>query len=236
LATLAANPGWLGIPGNGAITNFALIIAFYIPSSILIGCAIGWIADGIAAFPVQKSTIFRTGVVIITLLIVLVSTRARVNDIDIPQNALSVRPDIEATEWIQKNIPVGSRFYVNSFFAYGDTLVVGSDGGWWLPLLANRSTTLPPLTYGIEPGPVENYIAYVNFLVRAVQEQGITNPAVIELFRDYGVTHIYIGQQQGSVNAPVGTQIDVNALLQSPIYSPVYHVDRVWIFELLQNR
>jgi hypothetical protein len=235
LVTLAANPGWLGIPGNGAITNFALLIAFYIPAAILIGGAIGWVFDEIKGLSKPKSIISLVCVVIITLLMVFNGIKDRVNDIDIPKNALSVRPDIIAAEWIRNNIPEGSRFYVNSFFAYGDTLVVGSDGGWWLPLLANRSTTLPPITYGIEPGPVEDYITYVNSLVRVVQMKGITDPDTINLFREYGVTHVYIGQQQGSVNAPDGTQIDVDDLLRSPYYSPVYHVDRVWIFELLPN-
>jgi hypothetical protein len=231
LVVLSANPGWLGLPGNGAITNFALLIALYIPAGILIGGASSWIYDAFSGF-FNKSKATKIGFITLIFLVTIYGIRFRVTDIDIPKNALSVRPDIVAAEWINENIPDGSRFYVNSFFAYGGTLVVGSDGGWWLPLLANRSTTLPPLTYGIEPGPVEDYIAYVNFLVGMVQKQGMTDPDVIKLFREYGVTHIYIGQQQGSVNAPAGTQIEVNELLHSPFYTPIYHIDRVWIFEL----
>ena len=234
LVILSANPGWVGIPGNGAITNFALMIAFYIPAGVLLGGVVGWFFN-IPNSTIIRQNIARIGLSTAMILVAIFGVRLRVADINAVQNALSVRPDIVAAEWIQENIPEDSRFYVNSFFAYGGTLVVGSDGGWWLPLLAKRSTTLPPLTYGIEPGPVEDYIAYVNYLPRTVQEQGIADPDIYRLLKAYGVTHIYIGQQQGSVNAPPGTQIDIDDLLQSPFYTPIYHVDRVWIFQLVPD-
>ncbi len=231
LILLTANPGWLGIPGSGAITNFALLIAFYIPASSLIGGGAGWIQNIVEQKAGQKK-ILKTSFLLLLAFAILWGIRLRVADIDAQQNSLSGSPDLKAADWIRENVPEESRFYVNSFFAYGGTLVVGSDGGWWLPLIASRSTTLPPLTYGIEPGPVDDYIAYVNFLVMEVQRQGITDPDVINLFKEYGVTHIYIGQQQGSVNAPPGSQIDVNELLESRFFKPIYHTDRVWIFLL----
>jgi len=44
-------------------------------------------------------------------------------------------------------------------FAYGDSVIVGSDGGWWLPLLARRQTTLPPINYGSEQGVRADYLS-----------------------------------------------------------------------------
>ncbi len=39
LILLATNPAWLHLPGTGIITNFALLIAIYIPAGVLVGVA-----------------------------------------------------------------------------------------------------------------------------------------------------------------------------------------------------
>ncbi len=46
LILLAVNPHWLGLPGTGELTNFALLIAAYIPASVLVGAALGWLVGG----------------------------------------------------------------------------------------------------------------------------------------------------------------------------------------------
>ncbi len=86
----------------------------------------------------------------------------RLQDVAIRLDALAVRPDMRAADWIQANTPPDAGFLVNSFFAYGGASIVGSDGGWWLPYLAQRQTNLPPLTYTAEKGPTPDYIAWVN--------------------------------------------------------------------------
>ncbi|MCK5430610.1 MAG: hypothetical protein KAI94_14120, partial [Anaerolineales bacterium] len=48
LIFIITNPQWLGLPGSGAITNFTIFIAAYIPASILIGYAAGRILHSLA--------------------------------------------------------------------------------------------------------------------------------------------------------------------------------------------
>lgn len=59
------------------------------------------------------------------------------------------------------------------------------------------------------------------------------DPAVQDLLAERGVTHIYLGQQQGSVNY-AGPPILAEKLLSMDNYHPVYHEDRVWVFERIQ--
>jgi hypothetical protein len=114
-------------------------------------------------------------------------------------------------------------------------VVVGSDGGWWLPLLAHRPTTIPPITYGFERGPRADYREWVNALPRAIDAQGLGAPSVLRLLAERGVTHLYLGQQRGRVNHPGPTAIRAEALLGNPHFRPVYHHDRVWIFEIVPS-
>jgi hypothetical protein len=46
------------------------------------------------------------------------------------------------------------------------------------------------------------------------------------------VSHVYIGQQHGKVNSSEGG-LNLEELLSSPHFRPVYHQDRVWIFEII---
>lgn len=107
---------------------------------------------------------------------------------------------------------------------------MGSDGGWWLPFKARRAVTVPPINYSLETGPDPNFRQRVNEITSAILEKGINDPEVLNLLDERGVTHIYLGQQQGSVNY-AGPPIQAEQLLAMSSYTPIYHEDRVWIFE-----
>ena len=158
--------------------------------------------------------------------------RQRLSDLQIVSFALATRPDIRAADWIQENTPQDARFLVNSFFAYNDTSIVGSDGGWWLPLLAQRQITLPPLNYGSERGPHPDYGVWINALTTEIQNKGITHPDVLALLHAREITYVYIGQRQGRVNYGGPYVLESAQLLASPNFRLVYHQDRVWVFEV----
>jgi len=287
LILLAANPQWLRLPGEGALSNFAVFIAAYIPVGVLVGYMLGGVIsckfDNVtfprkdqnllpqspqrvtkeskklkAGFPscyfvpfVVKKLVSSLNVTLsnksqvtsehkslaLALLILVFvvgawGARQRLGDLQVMPHALATRPDIRAAEWIQENTPQDARFLVNSFFAYDDTVIVGSDGGWWLPLLARRQTILPPLNYGSERGPRPDYILWVNALTTEIQNKGIAHPDVLALLRARGVTYVYVGQRQGRVNYGGPHVLEPEQLLASPNFRPVYHQDRVWVFEV----
>jgi hypothetical protein len=121
-------------------------------------------------------------------------------------------------------------FLVNSFLAYENTVAVGADGGWWLPYKAHRAVTVPPINYSLENEPRQGYRQEINEVTAAILEKGITDPEVQKLLDERGITHVYLGQQQGSVNY-AGPPLSAEQLLTTNDYRPIYHEDRVWIFE-----
>jgi hypothetical protein len=228
LAILGANPQWLQLPGAGVLTSFTVFIAVYIPFGILGGSALGWLVEE------QQH---RRGLVVVVFLLMLGvglwGARQRMGDIHIGDSALVTHPDLKAAAWIKENTPSGAGFLINSFLAYSDTVVVGSDGGWWLPFLANRKTSVPPINYASEEGPRPDYREWVNTVTREVATKGLDHPAVLSLLRERGIGYVYVGQRQGRVNY-VGQTLDPQRLLSSPHYRALYHQDRAWVFEIVQ--
>jgi len=227
LLLIVTNPVWVRLPGSGAISNFALFIAMYLPWSAVVG---GLMAGLLAQVPASKiSTVF---VALVILVVGLAGFRARMGDLRVAQHAMVTRPDLRAMRWIREHVSEDARFLTNSFFAYNDTVIVGSDGGWWLPVLAERANTVPPLNYGTEQGPMYEYRLWINEVTRQIQEAGMNHPATRDLLKAHGVTHVYIGQRRGRVNYGGPHVLDPARLLESEFYYPSYHQDRVWIFEI----
>jgi hypothetical protein len=232
LILLVANPQWLCLPGEGALNNFSVFIAAYIPGSVLLGYLFGQIASCKCNVGKRLSS-----TILITVFLFIAGiwgARQRLSDLQVMTSALATRPDVRASKWIQENTPHDARFLVNSFFAFGDTVIVGSDGGWWLPLLAHRQTTLPPLNYGSEQGPHPDYGIWINTLTSEILTKSVTHSSVLNLLRERDITHIYIGQRNGRVNYSGSYELEPEQLLSSPKFHLVYHQDRVWIFKVLR--
>ncbi len=228
LLFVATNPEWLSLPGTGAISNFALSIGVYIPAGLLIGHALG----ELARWSEERRWVIPLAAVVCA--VAAMGVPARMRDLWVAQHALVTRPDLRAMAWIRENTPGDARFLINSFFAYGGSVVVGSDGGWWLPLLAGRANTVPPLNYGTEQGPFPDYREWINELTVQVQEGGINHSETVARLRQRGVNYVYIGQQQGRVNYSGPGTLSPQELLTGGPYRLVYHQDRVWVFEVVR--
>ena len=237
---LAANPQWFNLPGEDIISSFTVLIAIYFPASLILGEAGGWLAgkwaipEGKKAdnepYKYYKSSRFALLAISILLLGTWGAIQHR-NTLKPNKFSLTTRPDERAAKWIQENMPQESSFLINSFFAYNGSLIVGADGGWWLPLLAEREITVPPLNYGSEKGPFPNYQRWINELTATIQQKGINNPQVLKMLADRNITNIYVGQRQGEVNTNLPL-LNIEELLSSSHYQPIFHQDRVWIFEI----
>jgi hypothetical protein len=136
--------------------------------------------------------------------------------------------------WIREHTPPNALFLVEGFSIYGGFSAVGSDGGWWIPLLAWRGNTMPPQYALLNEAPSKpGYTQSIVELVNSLEKASSTSPENIKLMCEQGITHIYIGQQQGNASASHATQlfspIDFS---QSAWFNLVYHQDRVYIFEL----
>ena len=221
---LAANPQWLGLPGAGSLSSFAVMIAVYIPAGVIIGI---WAGTILQSWIRGRRSVWTYLTVMLCIGLGLWGAGKRLNELDRSKHSLATRSDLRAYAWIDHHLPIKARFLVNSVFAYGDTVIVGVDGGWWLPLLADRKTMLPPLNYGTETGPRPDYVSWINALPRLIAKQGLNNPEVINEIKKRGLTHVYIGQKSGydSLNG-------ISGLRANPRMRLLYHQDRVWIFEI----
>jgi hypothetical protein len=221
---LAANPQWLGLPGAGSLSSFAVMIAVYFPAGVIIGI---WGGRILESWIRGRRSAWTYLAVMVCIGLGLWGAGRRLNDLDRIKHSLVTRSDLRAYAWIDQHLPKEARFLVNTAWAYGDTAIVGVDGGWWLPLLTDRKTMLPPLNYATEAGPRPDYVYWVNALPRLIDKRGLGNPEVIKEIKKRGLTHIYIGQKSGqdSLNGTSG-------LNTSPLLRLLYRQDRVWVFEI----
>jgi hypothetical protein len=230
LIFVAANPHWVALPGTGALSNFAVFIAAYIPAGILIGAGAGWFNEIKLSHQHQASGVIRWVVLCLGLILALWGIGVREKDCRPKDYALLTRPDLRTAEWIRTNLPGDSLTLVNTFLAYSGTTAVGSDGGWWLPLLTGRATTLPPINYGMEQAIDPGLQRDIKEFTVAIKSNAIETPAFRDVLIGYGVTHLYIGQRHGLVNDSNPT---FSPLILEKLYPVIYHQDGLWLFKVV---
>jgi hypothetical protein len=156
------------------------------------------------------------------------------------EHQLFTPEDAHAVAWIKANTSAEDSFFVNGFPAYGGSLVAGSDGGWWLPLLAGRATNLPPLTYGSERGLDPQFYAQVNALAASVRGRPLRDesPVAIDLttadnyaqLTEAGFDYLYLGAH-ANPGPSTADHIDPGPLRSRPdLFHVVYEQDGVTIF------
>jgi len=214
------------LPGANFMQGFAVIIALYIPVSVLNGWLVGQVSGLLREWARSSSPIL----VGIILLVSLIGARTQVTIVD-PHHILVTRPDTRAMAWIRQNIIGDARFLVEGFRIYDGRSAVGADAGWWIPLYTQRSNTMPPQYALFNEAPKEaDYTRRVVDLVAAFEETPPASGEGIRLLCEEGVTHIYVGQGQGEVGAGVRQLFEPQDFLGHPEFHLVYRQDRVYIF------
>lgn len=220
----------LHIPGTALIQNIAVLIALYIPVSLLVGALLG----EAARLAVRWRPISVYAVLIAVALAGLwgAAQQQRIGD---QAYEYVTRPDQRAMAWIRRSTPPDTRFLVEGFSIWSGTTIVGADAGWWLPLLAGRANTMPP-QYAIlneRPSPPD-YTKRMVGLVNQIQRQRIGHADVLRTLCHEGITHVYVGQLQGAVGVDVNTKqlFSPTELARNPAFRELYHQDRVYVFAL----
>jgi hypothetical protein len=224
LLILVVVPYVFGLPGAGVIASFTSYIGLYISVIPLAAYLLGLLHERLSAWRPLAGAIVGIGALLglsvwgVRWQEQLVETRFQ----------LFTTADELAMDWIRNNTPPDARFVVNMFPAYGDSLVVGSDGGWWIPLLTQRQTTLPPITYGSERAAVPGFARRINSFAKSLRDNPLPSDEAIALCREHGIRYIYSGAQSEQID-----KFDVEKLRESPALQVVYEEDGVVIFEIL---
>ncbi|MEM7034126.1 MAG: hypothetical protein AAF629_31585, partial [Chloroflexota bacterium] len=219
--------------GNGLISAFAVKILLYIPFSLLIGLLIGEVNTQILKVKKQWLKLLPTG---IAVLVILLSVPGQLAVVEKQNHAFVTRADERAAQWVKTHTSPESFFLVDGFAAFYGSAVVGTDGGWWLPFLAERKTSMPPLTYKFENVGDQQAYQLVDDIVEFGQTQDIASQTGADFLQAQGITHIYVAQRQSRFRGGSRPMLIAENLHNNPRYIPIYHEDRVWIFEIDQGQ
>jgi hypothetical protein len=230
LVWLSANPYLLGLNGAGIITSFAVLIASYLVLAPLAAAAIDISCEWAARTPGAARVLTRAQHQVGGLMLLWSLSWQQRHAA--PEFQIFTPADQQAMDWIRNTTPPDAMFFVNSFTAYGGSLYVGSDGGWWLTFMSGRPSSLPPITYGSEAGERPDYARAVNATNATIQRNPVDAPATAAALHAAGYTYLYDGPT--AVGLPQGQTeyIDPAALARSPLYELVYQQGGVTIWRV----
>lgn len=214
-----ANPVVSGTP-SGFFTNGTVILALYLPASVLVGLAAG---DSLARL--ERWTGWRhqgriTNLAFALALLVLSGwgIQDKLSHGLEPGRYLVSNSDLRAADWIMTNTPADAVFAVGAEF-WLPSSAVGNDGGYWLPYTARRRTILPPMIYSSEAEPVQ--VAKTNVrlhdLIDAHSPEDL-GAAMKQADADY----IYVGNRM--------KQPWQNLLADGPFFEKVYQREGIRIY------
>ncbi len=219
----------LPLPGINNEQAFAVLVGLYIPIGLLVGSAVDALLEWSSHAGLPLLWAGNAGVVLVAVL----GIRGQLNVLN-PNDRILAPADLRAFTWIRSNTPKSAYFLVDGFLVFDGRSAVGSDGGWWIPLLTQRRSTMPPQYPLLVERPVDRqYNQMVVDMVSKVRQQGVTSPDTIALLCRYGITHVYVGQEQGRIGTPPPQpMLSLANLERSPYYSTLYRQDKVGIFAL----
>ncbi|MFN8491999.1 MAG: hypothetical protein U0350_30640 [Caldilineaceae bacterium] len=225
-AFLATNPFLLHLPGAGWITNFLIIIAFYIVLAIVLGWFLGAIWQWLMQWPSGRAAILVT-------LVGLAGWGAWTQlHIVEPFYQMVTPADQQALTWIKQHTPLNAKILVNGFLAYENSVVVGSDAGWWVPFYTARTNTVPPILYISEQlVPPTTIDSFRQFAV-AIKATNGEPTKLREVLCNSPVTHVFLGERQGQVGFDAKPLVPIAWLTQNSDFTRLFQQDNatVWAF------
>lgn len=141
-----------------------------------------------------------------------------------------LRPvELAAAGWIREHTPEDARFFINQT-AWNQGAFRGVDGGYWLPLTAGRSVSLPPAVYALHD----------EAMVRAVQARAdrlaavdrLSDADLWSLLEEAGAGWVYLGP--GSAAQAQG-MLTAERLDRLPGLALRYDRDGVRVYERLRD-
>lgn len=220
LMLLSGNPYLIGLPGGNIVSNGAVAISLFLPVALLVGYLATSSADLLRAKSWPLPALVPVAVLFVVASFLGASRLAGVMN---PSCVLFFPQDREAMEWIAENTPPDSTFLINSRHWQFD-IYVGSDGGYWIPALTGRKTTMPSVLYALGS---REYIAGVNSVARTVSEASFSEGDVWAWLKKEGVDYVYIGYRGG----PLAPEV----FMDKPGFEGVYARHGVWVFRVVER-
>ncbi len=220
VTTVALNLNLIGLPPIRFIDNFTGIISLYIPLSLIGGAMIIWVVKQLTSRQWQNT--------VISVIIIGGALWGSLTMIDVVKlPTVLIQPaDIRAMEWIETNTAPDATFAIN-VWSWLPSIYAGTDGGYWIQLLTDRPTVVPPAIIYPIAAEYDIFQQTNAFLAELSEARSLDNPALLAQLRERGVTHIYLGARGGHLNP--------NALESHDFTRLVYQDGPVYIFELIDE-
>jgi len=203
----------------GPVRLDLVLICLFVPVCVLAGYGLVVIQKW--ARRKLRLYVFKYTVIIITALLCIWGISETLSIVN-PVTVLAGKADVKAIAWIKDHTPPSARFLINVEPWY--RMYRGADGGWWIPLLSDRDTILPPVVYAWGDRDYVYKVIEVAERVRALQGCDVS---LWQLMEQQDITHIYIG-----VNGGVLQQ---SWFENCPGIWLIYNQDGVRIYEVRQT-
>jgi hypothetical protein len=191
LALLAANPGWVGLPGSYLISNGALVIALWLPAAALVG-HLASSAGGAGARRLAPR--WRTGAGRLAAPAILVAgvalARPALEAVN-PTTVLATAADRRALEAAARHLP-GDAVVAVQVREWQLATYMGADGGYWVGVVTPGRAIVPPLLYGL--GPAATARATTERL-RAWEAASGRPEELVRRMRATGVEWLFVGER-----------------------------------------
>lgn len=221
LLVVTVNPNLFGFSSMWLINNSSLVISLFVPLALLVGDLFGALSGIVGTrLPDRWQPKIVWGGIIAVVVVTLWGASGMLSVVN-PATVLATRDDVAAMQWIRQNVSPDARFLINVRL-WQEGSYMGTDGGYWIPLLAQRQTVMPPAIY--VQGSKE-YINEINEIGRVVSSaQSFDDPNLQKLIEEYRITHVYLGARGGTLTPQM--------LLHDRRVHMLYSDGTVWIFEL----
>lgn len=219
------------LPYAGYLDSNTLVQGVWVPLCILAGYGLARTLKWLLGMPLAGTSRrlwkpLLTGLFVIAALVAGLASGLRLSALVDPKPYLGVA-DRAALDWMRRELPADALVLANPFgFSWSKTSVQGSDAGLWIPLLAGKHSTVPPLPAYNEKLADPRYLDDLRELALGPVFRGADMPPEEwDKLEAAGVTHIFVGSRGGA--------LDVAQLLASTRLEPLFHQDGVWVFRLL---
>lgn len=170
------------------------VIVMFLPTAILIA---DLFISGVDWHPWQRLEKLKNLLLVMILITLIAWGIWETRSITNPQTILATRADLEALDWIERNTPRDSNFFINVIhWQYGSYR--GVDGGWWITPITGRDALLPSALYAMGD---RSYTDRVNSIARTASQLEGCSQEFWDLVRAQGLTHIYLVDGRGAVKA-----------------------------------
>lgn len=188
LTALLVNAARFGLPPIRAVPNSAAIITLFVPLSLAAGGLVAWFAARLT----PRHASLAVAVAAVAIGLAGASTMWTVIN---PRTLLAREADLRALAWIRDRMPRDAKFAVGVQPWMAGSFV-GIDGGYWIPVLTDRASLLPPGLYTwVEPA---SETERVNAILGEWSAATEPSPALLALLHRTGVTDVYFGPASAS--------------------------------------